>query len=211
MAEKDTKKEKDKKLNNKEKKNIVANSRETNDKKVKGKESKNKANNIGRIIITTAVICVLLVCGVFGGFYLGFVYSSNRIADKAVVIYASGTGEDLKELIAPGYVKYCEDNFKSMSVEEMQQSHINDFRSMVYDKVGDIDSIEAERKGIVSVSNVDNIADEFAEYGVLGVEKYRYVDMTWHVSGSNGTADIDVKIYILKCEDGWHLDFVDFE
>lgn len=177
----------------------------------KNKESKSKENGTGRIIITTAVVCVLLVCGIFGGFYLGFVYSSSRIAEKAVTVYESGNGEDLKNLIAPGYVKYCEENFDSVSVAEMQQSHINDFRSSVYDKVGDIESIEAERNSIVTVSNVEELADEFAQYGVLGVKKYRYVDMTWHVKGSKGTTDMNVKVYVLKCEDGWYLDFVDFE
>lgn len=206
MADKKTNNEKEKEINSKEKKSTKA-----DDRKDKSKTSKSNENSVGRIIITTAIICVLLVCGIFGGLYLGFVYSSSRIADKAVAIYESGTGADLKKLIAPGYVKYCEENFNSISVEGMQQSHINDFRSMVYDKVGDVESIEAERNSIVTLSNVDELADEFAEYGVLGVKKYRYVDMTWHVSGSNGTADIAVKVYVLKCEDGWYLDFVDFE
>lgn len=188
-----------------------ANSQKIENKETKNKKSKSKGNGTGRIIMTTAVICVLIVCGIFGGFYLGFVYSSSRIAEKAVTIYESGNGEDLKNLIAPGYVKYCEENFNSVSVEGMQQSHINEFRSKVYDKVGEIESIEAERNSIVTVSNVEELADEFAQYGVLGMKKYRYVDMTWHIKGSNGTMDMNVKVYVLKCEDGWYLDFVDFE
>ncbi len=174
------------------------------------KNNEEKKNNTGKVIIITAAVCVVLVCMIFGSVYMGFVYHSSRIADKAVEIYESGNGTDLKNVIAPGYVKYCEDNFKYMTVDDMQQTHIDDFKSRMQDKVGTIQSIDAKRNAVVTVSNVDELVSEFAEYGVDGVEKYRCVDMTWHVTGDKGTADITAQVFVLKCKDGWYLDYVDF-
>ncbi|MGN0395766.1 MAG: hypothetical protein ACI4EF_10400 [Coprococcus sp.] len=187
---------------NKEDKNKNA---DTTDKK---SETKEKKSGTGRVIVITAVICVLLVCSICGIIYFGFVYSSSNIADKAASIYATGTGEDLKDIIPPGYVKYCEENLNSMSVAEMQQIHIDDFRGIVYEQIGEIKSIDAERQEILSVSNVGEFADEFAQHGVKGVKKYRCVRMIWHVNGSNGTVDIPAEVYVLKCDDGWFLDYV---
>lgn len=183
-----------------------------NDKKrINNSDNDIQPNKMRTAIISTIVVCIILVCGIFGGFYIGFVHSCNSIAKKAVAIYESGTGEDLKELIAPGYVKHCEETFSSMSVAGMQQSHINDFRSLVYDKVGEVKSIKAERDAILTISNVSDLAGEFAEYGVNGVTKYRCVKMTWHVVGDKGETDAKANVYVLKCDDGWYLDFVEFE
>ena len=58
-------------------------------------------------------------------------------------------------------------------------------------------------------SNIEDVQQQFADNGVKGVSQYRSVEADWIVTGKDGgEVTIHVQECMLKCDDGWYVDYV---
>lgn len=162
-----------------------------------------------RILIKVLAVLIVLVIVVFYAIYYRFAHVAKKLAYETANMYAFGSGKDMAEYIAPGYIKQYEDKSKVLSISDIQDIYITKFRTYVNDKIGDIDKIECKITDIKAVSNVEDLKQTFADNGVNGVTQYRSVDADWIVIGKNGDEiTLQVQEFVLKCDDGWYVDCV---
>ena len=111
--------------------------------------------------------------------------------------------------IAPGYIEKYESKSKVLSVSDIQDIYIGKFRTYVDEKIGEIDKIECKVTDMQAVSNVEDLQQAFEDNGVRKVSQYRTVDADWIVTNENGDeVTIHIQEAILKCDDGWFVDYV---
>lgn len=156
------------------------------------------------------IIATMVTVGIFLGIYFGVVYGGKKVASNAADVYASGTGEDLAALYAPGYAAYFEEQFSYASFVAAQQQYLDAFRTELQSYVGEIKKIDVTLNTLLTASNTDDFAESFAELGVYGVSKYKQLDMTWKITGSSGEKEIKAQVFVFKCDDGWCLDYITF-
>lgn len=177
----------------------------------KDRKDEKKPGNYRRLRIFTIVlgVVVVLVLIVFYGIYYQFAYAAKDLTKKSANIYAFGKGENMKALIAPGYVEHFDGSSEVLTVADIQDIYIGRFRSYVNERVGDIDDIDCRITDIMAVSNVDDVSGQYAENGVKGLSQYRSVNADWIVTGKDGgSVTIQVQVCVLKCDDGWYVDYV---
>ena len=151
----------------------------------------------------------MVVFAVFYVIYYRFSYQADKLAKETARIYAFGDGGEMADMIAPGYVKKFEDSSKVLSVSDIQDIYINKFRAYTDEQVGDIDTIECKVTDIQAVSNIEDVQQQFADNGVKGVSQYRSVEADWIVTGKDGgEVTVHVQECMLKCDDGWYVDYV---
>ena len=173
----------------------------------KAREAEEKAKERRSTRIYTAVIVAFVLLGVVL-FASGRIQASNE-AKETARIYAFGDGGEMADMIAPGYVKKFEDSSKVLSVSDIQDIYINKFRAYTDEQVGDIDTIECKVTDIQAVSNIEDVQQQFADNGVKGVSQYRSVEADWIVTGKDGgEVTVHVQECMLKCDDGWYVDYV---
>lgn len=178
---------------------------EENEDEKKGK--KKQSFSILRCIVIAAVLTVAALAML----YFGLVYRSKKVAKDVAEIYADGTGEDLAELFAPGYVAYFEEQFSYADFASAQEQYLQAFRTELQPDVGVIQDIDVRIDSLITASNVSEFADNFETYGVQGVSKYKQLDMTWSVTGTEGKKNIHAQACIFRCDDGWFLDYIIFQ
>lgn len=162
-----------------------------------------------RILIKILAVLIVLVIVAFYVIYYRFAHAAKKLAYETANMYAFGSGKDMAEYIAPGYIKQYEDKSKVLSISDIQDIYITKFRTYVNDKIGDIDKIECKITDIKAVSNVEDLKQTFADNGVSGVSQYRSVDADWIVTGKDGDEiTLQVQEFVLKCDDGWYVDYV---
>ncbi len=179
-------------------------------------ENKNSSGNsqVGnsgklRVLIRILAVLIVIVIVVFYVIYFRFAHAAKELAYETADMYAFGTGKDMAEYIAPGYIKQYEEKSKVLSISDIQDIYITKFRTYVNDKIGDIDKIECKITDIKAVSNVEDLKQTFADNGVKGVSQYRSVDAEWIVTGKAGEViTLQVQEFVLKCDDGWYVDYV---
>jgi hypothetical protein len=180
---------------------------------IEAKESKEdmeeKDFSARKWIIGTLIAAIILTVIIFAGAYLAFVHSSKKVVNETAKVYASGSGEDLVELICPQYVSYYKENYNFSDINNTYQGYVDEFRAEV-SEAGDIQDIDVDIDNIMGISNVDELASEFAQYGVTGVTKYMEVDMTWHIDGQDSDIDVGATAFIMKCQGKWYLDYISF-
>lgn len=158
------------------------------------------------IVLSVAIVATFIV---FYVIYYRFSYQADKLAKDTARIYAFGSGEAMAYKMAPGYIEKYESTSKVLSVSDIQDIYIDKFRAYTSEQVGEIDKIECKVTGIQAVSNVEDLQQEFADNGVTGVTQYRSVDADWIVTGKDG-AEVTIKVQecVLKCDDGWYVDYV---
>lgn len=169
-------------------------------------EKKSRSEIFLKVLIVTTVVIV----GIVLTFYFSAVYGSKKIASKVAKAYATGTGEDLAELYAPGYIDFFEEQISYASFVTTQQQFIDSFRMELEPDVGEIQKINTSIESIASASNVADFEEIFAQFGVYGVTKYKQVHMRWNVIGSVGEREIRARVNVFKCDDGWFYDYILF-
>lgn len=174
----------------------------------KERSSNEKSGFLKKLIIVLAV-AIVVVFAVFYVIYYRFSYQADKLAKETARIYAFGDGGEMADMIAPGYVKKFEDSSKVLSVSDIQDIYINKFRAYTDEQVGDIDTIECKVTDIQAVSNIEDVQQQFADNGVKGVSQYRSVEADWIVTGKDGgEVTVHVQECMLKCDDGWYVDYV---
>ena len=177
------------------------------DKDVKAKVD--KRNSFLKKLIIVLAVAIVATFTVFFVIYYRFSYRADRLTKETARIYAFGDGEEMAEHIAPGYIEKYESNSKVLSVSDIQGIYIDKFRAYVDSKIGDIDKIECKINDIQAVSNVEDLQQAFEDNGVKKVSQYRTVDADWIVTNKNGDeVTIHIQEAVLKCEDGWFVDYV---
>lgn len=158
------------------------------------------------IVLSVAIVATFIV---FYVIYYRFSYQADKLAKDTARIYAFGSGEAMAYKMAPGYIEKYESTSKVLSVSDIQDIYIDKFRAYTSEQVGEIDKIECKVMGIQAVSNVEDLQQEFADNGVTGVTQYRSVDADWIVTGKDGgEVTVHVQECMLKCDDGWYVDYV---
>ena len=148
----------------------------------KERNSNEKSGFLKKLIIVLAV-AIVVVFAVFYVIYYRFSYQADKLAKETARIYAFGDGGEMADMIAPGYVKKFEDSSKVLSVSDIQDIYINKFRAYT--------------------------EQQFADNGVKGVSQYRSVEADWIVTGKDGgEVTVHVQECMLKCDDGWYVDYV---
>lgn len=189
-----------------DKKNKRDKSSESNTNEADKSRRRNRALAVVTIILGIAIVAVIAVICVI---YSGFVGDAKKLAKRAANIYAFGDGENMTSLIAPGYIEYFDGKSEMLSVSDIQSLYVTNFRTYVKAKIGEIDDIECRITDIMAVSNIDELTQQFADNGVQGVSEYRSVDADWVVTGEDGgEVTVQVKVFVLKCDDGWFVDYV---
>lgn len=180
----------------------------TNRNDIQGKNSGSKFLKIFTVVLAAAIV---IAGTVFYVIYYRFAHHARKLAGQTAQIYAFGNGDDMKELIPPGYIKSFEDKSKVLGINDIQDIYIDKFQNYVEGKIGDIDKIECDIKEIQAVSNVEDIKQTFEENGVVGVSQYRSIDADWIVTGKDGRKiTVRIQEFVLKCDDGWYVDYVQF-
>ena len=90
-------------------------------------ESKNssgnsRAGNSGklRVLIRILAVLIVIVIAVFYVIYFRFAHAAKKLAYETADMYAFGTGKDMAEYIAPGYIKQYEEKSKVLSISDIQ-------------------------------------------------------------------------------------------
>lgn len=161
-------------------------------------------------ILKFLIIATMVTVGIYLVFYFSVVYGSKKIAMDVAKVYANGTGEELAELYAPGYVAFFEEEFSYTSFIAGQEQYLNAFRTELQPYVGEIQRIDVKINTLFTASNIADFEENFEVFGVHGVSKYKQVDMTWKVTGSSGAKEIGAQAFVFKCDDGWCLDYILF-
>lgn len=177
------------------------------DGSAEGKEQKkHRALMIVTIILGVAIVAVLI--GIYVIFYR-FAYNAERLAEKSAKVYAYGSGENMATLIAPGYIEHFEGKSEVLSISDIQDIYISQFQTYVEERIGEIKDVKCDIGEIQALSNVEDLRQGFADNGVSGVSQYRSVTADWILTGDNGDElTIPVSVYVLKCDDGWYIDYV---
>lgn len=176
----------------------------------KGSENtENRSSEFLKKLIVILAVAIVVTCTVFFVIYYRFSYQADKLTKETARIYAFGDGEEMAGNIAPGYIEKYESKSKVLSVSDIQDIYIDKFRTYMSDKVGDIKQIECKVTDIQAVSNVEDLQQEFEDNGVKNVSQYRTVDADWIVTGKDGDdMTIHVREAVLKCDDGWFVDYV---
>lgn len=173
-----------------------------------GSEHEKRNRFLKRLIVVLAV-AIVATFTVFYVIYYRFSYQADKLTKETARIYAFGDGSEMADHIAPGYIEKYESKSKVLSVSDVQDIYIDKFRAYADEKIGDIDKIECKITDIQAVSNVEDLQQAFEDNGVKDVSQYRTVDADWIVTNENGDEfTIHIQEAILKCEDGWFVDYV---
>ena len=174
-------------------------------------KSMDKRNGFLKKLIIILAVAIVVTFTVFYVIYYRFSYQADKLTKETARIYAFGDGEEMSDMIAPGYVEKYESNSKVLSVSDIQGIYIDKFRAYVDQKIGEIDKIECKITGIQAVSNIGDLQQAFEENGVKGVSQYRSVDADWIVTDKDGNeVTVHIQEFVLKCDDGWYVDYVLF-
>ena len=175
----------------------------------KERNSNEKSGFLKKLIIVLAVAIVVVFAVILCDLLQYFHIRRTSWQRTTARIYAFGDGGEMADMIAPGYVKKFEDSSKVLSVSDIQDIYINKFRAYTDEQVGDIDTIECKVTDIQAVSNIEDVQQQFADNGVKGVSQYRSVEADWIVTGKDGgEVTVHVQECMLKCDDGWYVDYV---
>jgi cell division protein FtsL len=187
---------------------------ERNSKKASAKKKRDTQKDSGKFlkilicILGAAIVVVIVAICVI---YYQFAYNAKKIAKETAKIYAFGDGDEMAEMIPPGYVESYEEDSQVLSISDLQDIYIGKFQTYVNDKVGNISDIECKITDIKALSNVADIRQDFEDNGVNGVSQYRSLEADWVVTGDEGAqCTIHIQEYVLKCDDGWYVDYVLF-
>ena len=172
------------------------------------KEQEKRNRFLKKLIVVLAVANVVTFTG-FYVIYYRFSYQADKLTKETARIYAFGDGSEMADHIAPGYIEKYESKSKVLSVSDIQDIYIGKFRTYVDEKIGEIDKIECKVTDMQAVSNVEDLQQAFEDNGVRKVSQYRTVDADWIVTNENGDeVTIHIQEAILKCDDGWFVDYV---
>ena len=174
-----------------------------------GKNSGEKKNRFLKTLIAVLGAAIVVTCVVFFVIYYRFAYQAQNLTEKTAQIYATGDGDDMTRLIAPGYVKKYESKSKVLGISDIQDIYISKFKEYTNEHVGEIDKVKCKITDIQAVSNIEDLQQAFADNGVKGVSQYRSVEADWIVTGKGGDEiTIHIREFVLKCDDGWYVDYV---
>lgn len=174
-----------------------------------GEHQKNQRYGI-KFWIRLLIAAVMIAIVIWSILYFTLVYSSKRVILNVADVYTDGTGEELAELIAPGYAAYFEETYSYASFVQLQQQYIDSFRGELAPYVGELQEIDVEIEALITISNPSDFTESFEMVGIQGVSQYKQIEMVWHVTGTEGSKDICAQAFVLKCDDGWFLDSVTF-
>ena len=157
------------------------------------------------------IVTIVLVAVFFISIYFLFVYGSQKVVKEAAEIYINGDGSDLTELSCPDYVAYFNETYTYSDIDDTNQNYIDTFREETEDRVGELTDVHVDIGGIYTISNLSELKDDFAAYGVTDIEKYKQVNMTWEISGEDGSVSISVTAFVMKYAGEYYLDYMSFD
>ena len=174
----------------------------------KNKRGKDKISPV-KLLTILSILLVLVVIFVVG-MYFSYVKNSKAIADKVASAYTSGDVQEFLDLIPPGHKDYFRENYSFSDLESTYKNYLDEFAHKLEPDVGQIDSIEAAYGSIVTMSNIDDIRKEMSKYGIDNLNTYRMIEAEWTVTGDKGSKVIPVEIYVMKVDEQWYLDHLDY-
>lgn len=181
------------------------------DRQGASEKEQEKRNRFLKKLIVVLAVAIVVTLTVFYVIYYRFSYQADKLTKETARIYAFGDGSEMADHIAPGYIEKYESKSKVLSVSDIQDIYIGKFRTYVDEKIGEIDKIECKVTDMQAVSNVEDLQQAFEDNGVRKVSQYRTVDADWIVTNENGDeVTIHIQEAILKCDDGWFVDYVLF-
>lgn len=214
MLEKNQKKENQELDNKKEKKSKdikIKDTVKTSEAAKKDKKSKMGKGKISLVKLLTILSILLVLVVIFVvGMYFSYVKNSKAIADKVASAYTSGDVQEFLDLIPPGHKDYFRENYSFSDLESTYKNYLDEFAHKLEPDVGKIDSIEAAYGSIVTMSNIDDIRKEMSKYGIDNLNTYRMIEAQWTVTGDKGSKVIPVEIYVMKVDEQWYLDHLDY-
>lgn len=179
------------------------------DRQGASEKEQEKRNRFLKKLIVVLAVAIVVTFTVFYVIYYRFSYQADKLTKETARIYAFGDGSEMADHIAPGYIEKYESKSKVLSVSDIQDIYIGKFRTYVDEKIGEIDKIECKVTDMQAVSNVEDLQQAFEDNGVRKVSQYRTVDADWIVTNENGDeVTIHIQEAILKCDDGWFVDYV---
>ena len=179
------------------------------DRQGASEKEQEKRNRFLKKLIVVLAVAIVETFTVFYVIYYRFSYQADKLTKETARIYAFGDGSEMADHIAPGYIEKYESKSKVLSVSDIQDIYIGKFRTYVDEKIGEIDKIECKVTDMQAVSNVEDLQQAFEDNGVRKVSQYRTVDADWIVTNENGDeVTIHIQEAILKCDDGWFVDYV---
>lgn len=161
-------------------------------------------------LLIMGIATVILVAVFFTAVYFMFVYSSKKVVKETADIYLNGEGSDITEIQCPDYVAFFQENYSYSDIDSTNQNYIDAFRQEACSKVGELVSIDVDIDGIYTISNLEELKDDFAQYGVVDIEKYKQVNMIWDISGEDGDISISATAFVMKYSGKWYLDYISF-
>lgn len=214
MLEKNQKKENQELDDKKEKKSKdikIKDTIKTSEAAKKDKKNKRGKDKISPVKLLTILSILLLLVVIFVvGMYFSYVKNSKAIADKVASAYTSGDVQEFLDLIPPGHKDYFRENYSFSDLESTYKNYLDEFAHKLEPDVGKIDSIEAVYGSIVTMSNIDDIRKEMSKYGIDNLNTYRMIEAEWTVTGDKGSKVIPVEIYVMKVDEQWYLDHLDY-
>ena len=179
------------------------------DRQGASEKEQEKRNRFLKKLIVVLAVAIVVTFTVFYVIYYRFSYQADKLTKETARIYAFGDGSEMADHIAPGYIEKYESKSKVLSVSDIQDIYIDKFRTYVDEKIGEIDKIECKVTDMQAVSNVEDLQQAFEDNGVRKVSQYRTVDADWIVTNEKGDeVTIHIQEAILKCDDGWFVDYV---
>ena len=179
------------------------------DRQGASEKEQEKRNRFLKKLIVVLAVAIVVTFTVFYVIYYRFSYQADKLTKETARIYAFGDGSEMADHIAPGYIEKYESKSKVLSVSDIQDIYIGKFRTYVDEKIGEIDKIECKVTDMQAVSNVEDLQQAFEDNGVRKVSQYRTVDADWIVTNEKGDeVTIHIQEAILKCDDGWFVDYV---
>ena len=214
MLEKNKKKENQELDDKKEKKSKdikIKDTIKTSEAAKKDKKNKRGKDKIFPVKLLTILSILLVLVVIFVvGMYFSYVKNSKAIADKVASAYTSGDVQEFLDLIPPGHKDYFRENYSFSDLESTYKNYLDEFAHKLEPDVGKIDSIKAAYGGIVTMSNIDDIRKEMSKYGIDNLNTYRMIEAEWTVTGDKGSKVIPVEIYVMKVDEQWYLDHLDY-
>ena len=210
MLEKNQKKENQELDDKKEKKSKdikIKDTIKTSEAAKKDKKNKRGKDKISPVKLLTILSILLVLVVIFVvGMYFSYVKNSKAIADKVASAYTSGDVQEFLDLIPPGHKDYFRENYSFSDLESTYKNYLDEFAHKLEPDVGKIDSIEAA----YTMSNIDDIRKEMSKYGIDNLNTYRMIEAEWTVTGDKGSKVIPVEIYVMKVDEQWYLDHLDY-
>ena len=214
MLEKNQKKENQELDDKKEKKSKdikIKDTIKTSEAAKKDKKNKRGKDKISPVKLLTILSILLLLVVIFVvGMYFSYVKNSKAIADKVASAYTSGDVQEFLDLIPPGHKDYFRENYSFSDLESTYKNYLDEFAHKLEPDVGKIYSIVAAYGSIVTMSNIDDIRKEMSKYGIDNLNTYRMIEAEWTVTGDKGSKVIPVEIYVMKVDEQWYLDHLDY-